>query len=250
MPCDTEPQGIPWILFSYLKAGWKLHFLNALLLFLKTWPTAGLILEPDERSLTTEPFHAAQRWSPARCAEGSRSYNILREEGNSESSEWSRKGEISKSCGWCNRVMQRFSAVLRQEGSPWRSLGSTESSHWESARSLILSFLAQEERVSQCSHGEDKSKRSWTLKALYMPICRWHSHCAEWAFLKPQRSLYSPFEHPRRQYCTVPRNYLKPVVWQSQARLRRKERENVFRQEQCHIRLNDISSEEHAQIHL
>lgn len=48
----------------------------------------------------------------------------------------------------------------------------------------------------------------------------------------------------------MPRNYLKPVVWQSQARLRQKERENVFRQVQCHFQRNDTSSEEHAQIHL
>lgn len=40
------------------------------------------------------------------------------------------------------------------------------------------------------------------------------------------------------------------MVWQSQARLRRKESENVFKQEQCLIGLNEVSSEEHAQLHL
>lgn len=63
-----------------------------------------------------------------------------------------------KSCRWCNHVMQSCCALLRQEGSPWRSPGGTASSRWESDGFLILSFLAREERVSQCSHGEDKSK--------------------------------------------------------------------------------------------
>lgn len=35
-----------------------------------------------------------------------------------------------------------------------------------------------------------------------------------------------PFEHPRRRYCTVLRNYLEPMVWQPQARLRWKGKEN------------------------
>lgn len=48
----------------------------------------------------------------------------------------------------------------------------------------------------------------------------------------------------------MPRNYLKPMVWQSQASQCQKERENVFKEERRLIGLNEVSSEEHAQLHL